>query len=117
MVVLGVVVVVISLLLLFVPLVGGYLTVLPGLLALLVGRSGAKWALIGVGINGIHVLFLSDFIRFNAMSGIRDRVYLPVLIYIGLALLQVVAGLVLGFRQVAGSEGVGGTGASSRGAR
>ncbi|MBF0339586.1 MAG: hypothetical protein HQL95_01315 [Magnetococcales bacterium] len=112
----GLGILVISVLLVFVPLAGGYLTALPGLLALFIGRAGARWAMIGVAINAAHVLFLSDFLRFNAASGLRDGIWRPVVIYVGLVLLQVVAGLLLGFRHF-GGEDASVSGEESRGSR
>ncbi|MBF0627234.1 MAG: hypothetical protein HQL91_03345 [Magnetococcales bacterium] len=108
---LGIAIGVMSVLLLFVPLVGGYLTVLPGVLAFFVGRAGAVAALVGVVINAGHVLLLSDFIRFNATAGIRAGVYRPAMIYVGLALLQVAAGVVIVHRHLAAASG--GTGSKA----
>ncbi|MBF0271557.1 MAG: hypothetical protein HQL98_05700 [Magnetococcales bacterium] len=100
----GGVILLISFVLVLVPLLGGYLTVLPGVLAFFVGRASAPAALIGVGINAVHLLFLSDFIRFNAMAGLRDGIYRPTLIYVGLVLVQVASGLVIGWRHYFGRE-------------
>ncbi|MBF0191145.1 MAG: hypothetical protein HQL99_08445 [Magnetococcales bacterium] len=115
----GVLILLMALVLVPVPLLGGYLTVLPGFLAFFVGRSGAPAALVAVGVNAVHVLFWSDFIRFNATTGLRDGVYLPTVIYVGLVMLQVASGLVIGWRHYFGREGwVSDSGSSSsRGAR
>ncbi len=94
----GVLVLIVSILLFFIPLFGGYFTIIPAILAIFVGRKGALYALIGVILNGIHVMMLSDFIRFNAVSGIQQHNYVPAAIYIGLSLLQVIAGVVIWFR-------------------
>lgn len=88
-----------SVLLVFVPLVGGYGTLVPGLLSFLVRGAGLMAALVGVGINGVHLLFFSDFIRFNAASGMRDGVWTPVVVYVVLMLVQLGAGTLLGMRR------------------
>ncbi|MEO5347585.1 MAG: hypothetical protein H7834_14600 [Magnetococcus sp. YQC-9] len=102
---LGKAILVMSIVLVFVPLVGGYATLLLGVVALFVRGPGVKPALIGVGVNALHVLFLSDFIRFNATSGLRDGVWTPVVIYVGLILVQLAAGIVLGWRRYGASTG------------
>ncbi|MEO5332222.1 MAG: hypothetical protein H7839_09375 [Magnetococcus sp. YQC-5] len=87
-----------SILLCFIPLAGGYFTWIPAFMALFVGRPGIRYALIGVIVNGVHVMVFSDFMRFNAKLGLQHGQYLPATVYITLALLQVVVGLVLWFR-------------------
>lgn len=94
----GMVILLVSIVLLFIPLFGGYLTVFPGIMAVFVGRKGALYALIGVIFNGMHLLLFSDFIRFNAVTGIERGEYRASAIYIGLALLQVIVGLTLWIR-------------------
>ncbi|GAB0056448.1 hypothetical protein SIID45300_00756 [Candidatus Magnetaquicoccaceae bacterium FCR-1] len=96
---LGYVILGLSVLLVFVPLVGGYGTLVPGVLAFLARGTGLMPALAGVGINGIHLLFFSDFLRFNAASGMRDGVWTPVVIYVLLILVQLGAGILLGMRR------------------
>lgn len=101
----GILVLLLSIMLMFIPLFGGYFTLVPGLMTLFVGRAGALYALIGVAINGVHLLFMSDFMRFNAASGVRDGIYRPVLLYVGLVFLQVAAATWIGYRHFTATGG------------
>ncbi|MBF0613696.1 MAG: hypothetical protein G8237_10225 [Magnetococcales bacterium] len=92
--------------LVFVPLFGGYLTAISGVLAFFVRRAGAEMALVSVLISAVHVLFGSEFIRFNAVVGMQEGVYRPVVVYVGLALLQVAAGVVIAWRHLVARDDV-----------
>ncbi|MBF0428159.1 MAG: hypothetical protein HQL94_04490 [Magnetococcales bacterium] len=98
----GIAILIVSLMLFFIPMLGGYLTLIPALIGVWTGKKGAIYVMIGVFLNGLHVLLFSDFIRFNAVTGIHHGKYLPAVIYIGLALAQVVVGLILWFRHFSG---------------
>ncbi|MBF0179180.1 MAG: hypothetical protein HQM03_04025 [Magnetococcales bacterium] len=88
----GILVLILSVLLLPVPLFGGYLTPLPALLALLARGSGLRFALAGMVVNLAHVLLFSDLMRFNAQMGLTHGRFIPVAVYVGLAALHLAIG-------------------------
>ncbi|MBF0109430.1 MAG: hypothetical protein HQL76_09655 [Magnetococcales bacterium] len=95
---LAILIALISLALVFIPLLGGYLTLIPGLLTLLLpGRL--HWAALAIGgMNVINILFLSPILRTNAVVGVEHRDYKWAIIYLGLALFQGIVALVVHFR-------------------
>ncbi|MBF0348078.1 MAG: hypothetical protein HQL81_10465, partial [Magnetococcales bacterium] len=87
-----------SLVIIFIPVLGGYLTLIPGILTLLLPGRLHVMALVIAAINIINVLFMSPILRTNAIIGMERHDYKWVVIFMGLALFHGVAALVVHFR-------------------
>lgn len=96
--VLGQLAVVIALTLVYIPFVGGYLTILPALMAVVAGPRGVVFALGTIVINVIHLLFLSPLLHRGALTSLEYGNRRPLLILSGLVGMQLLAGVVCLFR-------------------
>ncbi|MBF0368105.1 MAG: hypothetical protein HQL52_01505 [Magnetococcales bacterium] len=97
--VLGVTALILAIILIFVPILGGYLVVIPALFAALAGGAGFTPGMVALLLNLVNLLFLSPVMVMNVTGGIKAGDSLPLLIFGGLILIQVVAGVILWSRK------------------
>lgn len=87
-----------AVLVIFVPLLGGYLSVFASLMAVFVRGRGFYLAMAASIINLVNVLFLSPILRINAVEAVRHKDYKWGVMFIMLGLLHAGAGLIIYFR-------------------
>ncbi|MBF0356978.1 MAG: hypothetical protein HQL70_00140 [Magnetococcales bacterium] len=89
-----------ALLYLCIPFFGGYLTLVSGIMAFFVQGRYLWMAIVVVIVNILNVLMLSPLLRANAVGAVKAGDYKWALIFIGLAVVQIVIGLVVFARYV-----------------
>ncbi|MBF0446978.1 MAG: hypothetical protein HQL67_02135 [Magnetococcales bacterium] len=87
-----------ALLYVLIPLFGGYLTLVTGVMACFIKVRQVWLAITVVGINILNVLMFSTLLRANAAGGIQVGDYKWAVFFIGLAVFQVAVGLAVFFR-------------------
>jgi hypothetical protein len=81
-----------------IPFFGGYLTIIAGIMAFYI-RGNYLWMAIGVVIvNILNVLMLSPMLRANATGAVQAGDYKWAFLFISLAVVQVIIGLVVFYR-------------------
>ncbi|MBF0195179.1 MAG: hypothetical protein HQL71_11525 [Magnetococcales bacterium] len=87
-----------SLLYVAIPFFGGYLTIIAGIMAYYV-RGNYLWMAIGtIVVNILNVLMLSPILRANATGAVQAGDYKWAILFISLAVVQVIIGLVVFYR-------------------
>ncbi|MEO5326629.1 MAG: hypothetical protein H7829_00115 [Magnetococcus sp. THC-1_WYH] len=86
MVAISVLLVIFSLVFIFIPVLGGYLTLIPGTLTLFLPPRLYRVAMAISGINVINILFMSPILRTNATVGLEHHDYKWAALFLGIAL-------------------------------
>lgn len=92
---LGLAALLLSLAMIFVPLAGAYGTAASGLVAALAWGRGFTMGMAAILINLVNVLLLSPILYLNKNAGLEKGDSTPLYILIGLALIQIVYGILL----------------------
>lgn len=92
---LGLAALLLSLVMIFLPVMGAYGTPLPGLMAAMAFGRGFTMGMAALLINLVNVLFLSPILWLSKNAGLEHDDLTPMLVLIGLAVFQVVCGVVL----------------------
>ncbi|MBF0421675.1 MAG: hypothetical protein HQL73_01645 [Magnetococcales bacterium] len=98
MIVLSILIALLTVVAIFIPILGGYLTVVPGLLTLFLPGRHTIFAAVISGVNIIDVLFMSPILRSNASMGLHNHDYKWATIYVGIVIFHAVAGLFVYFK-------------------
>jgi hypothetical protein len=89
-----------SILYIFIPFIGGYLTIVSGIMAIFI-RVSYLWIALGVVIGNIlNVLIFSPILKSNASGAIQAGDYKWAVFFIGLTVIQAVVGLVVFYRYI-----------------
>lgn len=100
MIALSVLLVVLSLVLIFIPVLGGYLTLISGTLVLFLPPRLYRVAMAISGINVINILFMSPILRTNATVGLELHDYKWAALFLGIALFHGSVAIVSYFKHV-----------------
>ncbi|HIJ84551.1 MAG TPA: hypothetical protein HPQ00_10150 [Magnetococcales bacterium] len=100
----SILIVILTTAMIFIPILGGYLTLIPGGLTLFLPGRLRTMALIACGINIINVLFMSPILRTNATIGLQHQDYKWAAIFLGIALFHGMVAIVVHFKHVRGKN-------------
>ncbi|MEO5378811.1 MAG: hypothetical protein H7832_13665 [Magnetococcus sp. DMHC-6] len=83
---------ILSILLIFIPVLGGYLIIVPALLAAFARGNGFAFGMVSIFLNLVNLFFLSPLLLWNAKGGMGMGDPWPLLAVITLATAQIVSG-------------------------
>lgn len=82
----------------FIPILGGYLTILPGFLTLFLPGRYHLWALVISGLNMTNILFMSPLLRANAAISMQNHDSKWAVLYVGIAMFHGIVAIFVRFK-------------------